>query len=504
MFCDPRGDVAPDFVPNVDVVSGDAGWVGGAHAVLVGNGNVGQSRIGTVDVVSGFTSGVGDAVSGSTPAFAVSVGDSQKIYTFSSSQCAAGNGGAGAGGYAALSSGGGVAVYAVLACSDGTVPFSQSWYDRTTNTPPGQGAQPTITYLFRGNPSRPPDIDPDPLRRWETTVQCKQADGSTKDYTATSAEFRQTDETWPALPSITCPAGEVQSSAAVRELGGPSPIDVWSVDIPQNIQDAHTEFPQCVAGGCLLTLWSVSDTGVRTDCFSDVGACEDWLADPQRDVKFQCTYGLPEAPVDVALSECYIYGPSFNPQARGAGTPYGNPADGSVVPGTNVEVVPDGGTGGAPADVESGPCFPSGWSAFNPLEWVLMPVKCALTWAFVPEPQAMADAGTSLSSAFAGLGVAQWMDVFGRPIVPLIDGPGACTSWQEEIPLSADVHPTVTVLDPCTGIGAQIASASRMISGAIVVIGGCWAAFRAFSSIALNVDLAVGKASNDLKDLGRL
>lgn len=39
--------------------------------------------------------------------------------------------------------------------------------------------------------------------------------------------------------------------------------------------------------------------------------------------------------------------------------------------------VPDGGA--------SGECFPNGWT-WNPINWVLEPTKCALRWAFVPDP----------------------------------------------------------------------------------------------------------------------
>lgn len=37
-----------------------------------------------------------------------------------------------------------------------------------------------------------------------------------------------------------------------------------------------------------------------------------------------------------------------------------------------------------PADGDGSRCWPSGWAAFNPLEWVLKPTMCALSWAFVP------------------------------------------------------------------------------------------------------------------------
>lgn len=59
--------------------------------------------------------------------------------------------------------------------------------------------------------------------------------------------------------------------------------------------------------------------------------------------------------------------------------------------GTDIVVPINPGTGmGNPTDGEG--CI-GGWSWFNPIEWVLEPVKCALLWAFVP------DAGT-LATAF--------------------------------------------------------------------------------------------------------
>lgn len=40
---------------------------------------------------------------------------------------------------------------------------------------------------------------------------------------------------------------------------------------------------------------------------------------------------------------------------------------------------------GCNPDEDSGVCFPSGWGLFNPVEWVVKPVKCVLIWAFVPD-----------------------------------------------------------------------------------------------------------------------
>lgn len=38
---------------------------------------------------------------------------------------------------------------------------------------------------------------------------------------------------------------------------------------------------------------------------------------------------------------------------------------------------------------DTGDCWPDGWGWFNPAEWVLKPVKCALVWAFVPDGAAV-------------------------------------------------------------------------------------------------------------------
>lgn len=43
-------------------------------------------------------------------------------------------------------------------------------------------------------------------------------------------------------------------------------------------------------------------------------------------------------------------------------------------------------------------CWPAGWGWFNPAQWVLRPIKCAMVWAFVPDTEALGDRWTSLRS----------------------------------------------------------------------------------------------------------
>jgi len=72
----------------------------------------------------------------------------------------------------------------------------------------------------------------------------------------------------------------------------------------------------------------------------------------------------------------------------------------TTVPGTGSDIPIDPGDGPRDTydDGEDSPCVPSGWGWFNPVEWVLKPVKCALVWAFVPDSDAVAESWDELTA----------------------------------------------------------------------------------------------------------
>lgn len=394
IFCDPREDVGDAFVPNVDVLEVVPGWTGPVSWQTPVSGSY-KSAICTRGMLP-------SGVSAGDPAGSVAIGVTCEwqgggYYSYQVQKWS--HTGDPGGTDCFINGNSNQAQRTVSVACAGVV---ADWL-QFTNT-----AGPSPRYYFPGAVGYPETPDPDPVRHWESRAECKDSNDVTRTVTAQSGPFRESDMSWPAFPSVTCGEGEVQTSGSVWQVGGPADRKVWEIDIPVEIQQAHEEFPQCVGGDCLLTLWSVDANQVRTDCFADSGACEGWLTDPERDTKYQCTYGLPSDPIDVPLSQCYIYGPAFDVKARAAGTPYGDPGTGLVVPGV-AEVVPDG--GGAPDAEQSGPCFPAGWGVFNPLEWVLQPVKCALVWAFVPDSTVVAaslsTAGTAvMSSAPVGIATA--------------------------------------------------------------------------------------------------
>lgn len=61
------------------------------------------------------------------------------------------------------------------------------------------------------------------------------------------------------------------------------------------------------------------------------------------------------------------------------------------------------GTGSAPPVAsDSDDCFPHGWGLMNPVEWVEKPVKCAISWAFVPDNATISADSATVTSAYNG------------------------------------------------------------------------------------------------------
>lgn len=105
---------------------------------------------------------------------------------------------------------------------------------------------------------------------------------------------------------------------------------------------------------------------------------------------------------------------------------------------------------GSPGD-ENGPCipssegecWPSGWGWFNPAEWVLKPIKCAMVWAFVPDdlPGWLDEQGDKLDDVVPfswTVDMVEWLDVATTPVdgltgcmpgvdLPAVDGEAGST-----------------------------------------------------------------------------
>jgi hypothetical protein len=150
--------------------------------------------------------------------------------------------------------------------------------------------------------------------------------------------------------------------------------------------------------GTGLKLWKIV-TGVKTSCMTWAADCSNWWSDTDSGTsestgtgKYRCEFGGKK----VDLAECGVYRRTFDDTETttitdpetGEDREWFTEADGrgSTDPGAGLD--------------PSGECFAQGWaSVANPIEWVLVPIKCALVWAFVPRTRVIEDAVQGIGDA---------------------------------------------------------------------------------------------------------
>lgn len=207
----------------------------------------------------------------------------------------------------------------------------------------------------------------------DRTFQCKvtNTDGTTA--TKFSKVWTQND---PAFAVPECPAplpGKVPDRVEVGEKTGTSVIPLINEPTTPEWKASRVAYPNCGTGLCELELTPTATPAIT--CHQNPTACAGWYADPLKAEKFKCTYGPYPAP----LSECTTLAPMFEPGARESGKTLGDPETGLAGPQTSPTEDPSVGAG----TNSDGQCFPSGWGVFNPVEWVLKPLRCA----FSPRPE---------------------------------------------------------------------------------------------------------------------
>lgn len=242
-----------------------------------------------------------------------------------------------------------------------------------------------------GGPAPTPVEAPNahPTRTWRCVITAV----SGNVYSAVSDPWHEGDP----QPPIECPAlsaGDVPAHQSIYEDGGPSPILWGDSDTTPEYKSFGTDYAECGTGLCQLTL---TKSGSTTTCFQTPDDCKDWFTDPNKASDYSCKYGTHV----VDLSECNLYRPTFDPAQVLKGQQYADPETGNMPGG---QTGPKGGTLAPHTPVDDPDqerdCFPTGWSALNPVEWVLKPVTCAIQWAFVPSPEHIADVETQVKTEY--------------------------------------------------------------------------------------------------------
>lgn len=362
-------------------------------------------------------------------------------------------------------------------CGAGSVPVGA----RTT---PKSGAQSPANHVSWAGEGMPTDQG-----SYTVTNTCAKPDGSTEILTVTTGP----DSPWKGIKVPSCTGVDVGATSKgvtvdLKATPGSTPQRVWDVT-PDKTDPAY---PECPQGGVLTCQWDVELDGQK--CVYGASRCDDWARRAQTDPRsVRCLYGpyvLPTARC-YWLEGAYRTGGATNTRDDTDGDPDtrydpktgGNPgSDPGTGTGTGT------GTGGpVPAgDPVSDPntstddrnaCWPSGFGAFNPANWVLQPTKCAFRWAFIPPKQgeAFIDWWDVNKDRFNGSPLGSWsgaLNGWAIGFAALGSGGGGC----QGPPVSTGfmgrkgVMPgTIYPFEACSGVKATAAATSKMILTASIV-----------------------------------
>lgn len=281
---------------------------------------------------------------------------------------------------------------------------------------------------------------------------------------ASTPVFHETDKSFPAPACPAVPAGKVPDKVDYnKKTDDGTSTSIGSAPVDQRYKDWATKYPECADGSCVLELAPTPvGTNAPESCFDNSAACTNWFTDPSKTDHYQCTYGGHA----VDLSECNVYANTFKPTALPRGQGLSDPKTGNPMPvGTPSTIPTDQTAYDAMPRPNEGPgsrqCFPSGYDQFNPVQWVMMPVQCAMEWAFVPTPATVQTQMKKANDSWANTPMAKigpvllaWGGMF--PHLDGCQGPKVSFHFYD---MGGDYYP----LDACKAPLDTVATTSRVV-----------------------------------------
>jgi len=263
------------------------------------------------------------------------------------------------------------------------------------------------------------------------------------------------------------------------------------------IPQTSVAYPNCVGAGVACT-YVVEYNGVA--CVVGQTECMDWSRRNALGIggEYTCRFGA----YPIALSACAVDervyelggvpltslntdgnpwtyetpGPSWaptpdpSPSPAPTGAPGGDPVP--MPPGVDPSPIPP--LSGEP---NTNNCWASGFAAWNPADWVLTPVKCALQWAFVPSTASVGTLAATASTDLTRVGVAPMANAVSDNFGKLgagsgCDGPAVTFA---AVGVVKPLHP----FSACSQPMATLAGISYAMTTIAVVLGGGWVLLRA-------------------------
>jgi hypothetical protein len=198
-------------------------------------------------------------------------------------------------------------------------------------------------------------------------------------------------ETFTPIPGIPSPGVSLPTCQSVYpgshevdlELGGDrqgitNPSPAVGVDIGGFTPEQQADYPLCAAGTLAGTCWLDLQRDGKS-CFGPNVYCAGWLQNVVR-WNMTCEWGPYLMEIDFCEAK---YGTQFDTQPKPNPNPTPTPTPNPNPPttGPNPESPPT--DPDVATDPNSRSCYGDAWS-WNPVDWVVVPVKCVLIWAFVP------------------------------------------------------------------------------------------------------------------------
>jgi hypothetical protein len=379
------------------------------------------------------------------------------------------------------------AVTSIPGCGVG---FTPQFYSITGSTFfYGNGTYGTVNSLSWGAA-----YDPG-LAPYTVDVVCRKDDGTTSTISLTSTGNVKVPSCWAQF------GGDAHGESATVKTSFPGG-DSTNANSPKvgTITEPTTSstYPNCIGTGkrCLLKVyWDASPCSDSID-----PQCTDWLrrVSNGHSTEYECHWGGYVVP----MTNCYVleraYAPDGTNVARSQADVDGDPDTKSAVYETpDPSSTPTGGTGTgsiptegpnpthqpAPTDTtdpDDQGCWGSSWS-WNPVSWVVTPVKCVFVWAFVPTDAAKAtmsglsdDFGSKAPFSYVGDGVT---------FVGDLDSGTGQECYDIVIPLGTYIG-DVPVFDTCSGLGAILEDHRTILSIALYagfVVPMIWWAWKAYA-----------------------
>jgi hypothetical protein len=186
--------------------------------------------------------------------------------------------------------------------------------------------------------------------------------------------------------------------------------------------------------------------------------------------------------------------PTTSPTASGAPSPAGTrlPTNNPTPVPTSIPTTPPEPQPNPPG---SEGCMDDVWT-WNPVSWVLVPVKCALVWAFVPDGATVNAVRQSAGTAWATSGPGVMTTAVLGAVEPLGDigsaESGACGLVVDFPPTGTTLH----LLDACTEPMSTYAPWVKGFLTVVVIVNGAWFLLRVLTaSLGLNLPGRGGESS---------